>query len=109
MGNYLGLSKGDRSVEVTVIVRWTSTEVPLCIDTTTGELSSKFDEFLPGGRNSTVIMTSIFLCLHLANPRPLCDRFLRFIVLCFLRKKNNVAFRHRRNVYAARLMDLRNR
>ena len=56
-------------------------------------------------------MASIVLRLHVANPRPLCDRFLRFIVLCFLREKsvNNVAFRHRRNVYAARLMDMSNR
>ena len=38
------------------------------------------------GRNSTAIMASIFMHLHVANPRPL-DRFLRFIVLCFLRKK----------------------
>ena len=62
--------------------------VPTIIYTTTiGEPSSTFDEFLACVRNSTAIMASIFLRLHLANPRPLCDRFLRFIVLCFLRKK----------------------
>ena len=56
-------------------------------------------------------MASIFMRLHVANPRPFCDRFLRFIVLCFLRKIiiNNVEFRRRRHVYAVRLMDLRNR
>ena len=31
-------------------------------------------------------MASIFLRLHVAYPRPLCDRFLRFIVRWFLRK-----------------------
>ena len=25
--------------------------------------------------------------LHVANPRPLCDRFLRFMVRCFFTKK----------------------
>ena len=79
------------------------------IYTTIGGLSSTFDGFLAGGRNSTAIMSSIFMRLHVANPRRLCDRFLRFIVLCFVRKKNNVAFHHRRHVYAARLMILRNR
>ena len=50
-----------------------------------------------------------FLCAYMLPIRDLC--FLRFIVLCFLRKKiiNNVAFRHRSDVYAAWLMDLRNR
>ena len=42
--------------------------------------------FLPCDRNSTAIMASIFMRLHVANPRSL-DRFLRFIVLCFFRKK----------------------
>ena len=42
-------------------------------------------------RNSTAIMASIFRRLHVANPRPLCDRFLRVIVRCFLRGKNNPA------------------
>ena len=48
--------------------------------------------------------------LHVANPRRF-GRFLRFIVLCFLRGKiiNNVTFRPRRDFYAARLMALRNR
>ena len=56
-------------------------------------------------------MASIFLRLHLANPRPLGESFLRFIVLCFFYEKiiNNAVFRHRRgDVYAARLVDLRN-
>ena len=56
-------------------------------------------------------MASMFMRLHVANSRPLCERFLRFIVLCFLRKQiiNNAVFRYRRYVYAARLMGLRNR
>ena len=47
-------------------------------------------------------MASIFMRIHVANPRPL-DRLLRFIVLCFLRGEiiNNVAFRPQRVVYAA--------
>ena len=45
--------------------------------------------FWPGSRDSTAIMASIFMRLHVANPRPSCDRFLRFIVRCFSRKKNN--------------------
>ena len=49
-------------------------------------MSSKFDEFLVCGCNSTAIMASNFMRIHVANPRPL-ERFLRFIVLCFLRKK----------------------
>ena len=32
-------------------------------------------------------MASICMRLHVANPRPLCDRFLRFIVRYFLREK----------------------
>ena len=57
-------------------------------------LSLKFDEFLAAARNSTAIIASIFMRKHVVNPRPL-DRFLRSIVLCFLRIKiiNNVAFR----------------
>ena len=58
-------------------------------------------------------MAAIFLRLHLVNPRPLYDRFLRFIALCFFYEIviiNNAAFRHGRgDVYGARLMDLRNR
>ena len=34
-------------------------------------------------------MASIFLRLHVANPLPLCDHFLRFIFRCFLREKTN--------------------
>ena len=32
-----------------------------------------------------------FSRLHVANPQPLCDRFLRFIIGCFYTKKNNAA------------------
>ena len=46
-------------------------------------------------------MASIFMRVHVDNPRPF-DRFLRFIAI-FVRFffKNNVAFRPRRVVYAA--------
>ena len=40
--------------------------------------------FLPSARNSTAIMASILMRIHVANPRPL-DHFLCFIVLFFLR------------------------
>ena len=56
-------------------------------------------EFTPGSgtvdtyglcsRNSTAIMASICLRLYVANPGPLCDRFLRFIVRCFFTEKIN--------------------
>ena len=73
------------------------------------KLSSKFDELLAERRNSAAIMASIFMRQHVANPRPL-HRLLRVIVLCFYEQKiNNVAFRPRRDVYAALLMGLRNR
>ena len=39
-------------------------------------------------------MASIFLRLHVANPRPLCDRFLRFIVRCFFEEKKNNPANH---------------
>ena len=46
-------------------------------------------------------------CCQSANfVRPL---FAFYCPLVFTEKKNNAAFRHRRNVYAARLIDLRNR
>ena len=52
-------------------------------------------------------------CRRFLPIRDLCaTASLRFIVLCFFTKTiiNNAAFRHRRgDVYAARLMDLRNR
>ena len=53
-------------------------------------------------------MASIFMRLHVANTRPLA-RFLRVIVLCFLRNFliNNVAFRHRCDVYAQRSFRVR--
>ena len=57
------------------------------IYTTIGGPSSKFDEFLAGRSQFDSDHGVDFLRLHLANPRPLCDRFLRFIVLCFLRRK----------------------
>ena len=62
-----------------------------------GELSSTFDEFLAVRSNSTAIMASICMRLHVANTRPLCDRFLRFNYCPFFFTKkiiNNVAFRH---------------
>ena len=60
--------------------------------------------------HSTAEPLRVHMRPHVANPRPL-DCFLRFIVLCFLQKQiiNDVAFRLRRDVYTARLMDLRNR
>ena len=57
-------------------------------------------------------MASIFLRLHLANPRHCAIAFCVLLYFVFLRKKiiNNAAFRHRcGDVYAARLVDLRNR
>ena len=65
-------------------------------------------KFLAGRSNSTAITASIFMRLHLANPRPLCDRFC-LLSFVFYEKNNNAVFRHRRYVYAARLMGLRNR
>ena len=59
------------------------------------KLSSKFDDFLAvRSQFDSDHGVDFFMRLHVANPRPL-DRFLRFIVLCFLRGKiiNNVAFR----------------
>ena len=78
--------------------------------TTIGGPSSKFDEFLAARLQVDIDHGVDFL--HLANRLPLCDRLLRFIVLCFLRENiiHNAAFRYRRaNVYAGRLMNLRNR
>ena len=59
-------------------------------------LSSKFDVFL-AGRSQFDSDHGAYMRIHVANPRSL-DRFLHFIVLCFLRKKviNNVAFRQMR-------------
>ena len=42
-------------------------------------------DFSPGVRNSTPIIASVFMRIHIASPRPLCVRFL--LVLCFLRQK----------------------
>ena len=59
----------------------------LPIYTTIGGLSSKFDEFLAGRSqfDSDQIMASIFIRLHVANPRPLCDLF--FYCLLFFTEK----------------------
>ena len=55
----------------------------------------------PSARNSTAIIASIFMRIHVANPRPL-DRFLRFIVLCFFyEKKLTMSHFARCDVYAA--------
>ena len=48
--------------------------------TTIAALSSQIcpqnlSKIYPGGPNSTAIIAYIFLCLHLANPLPLCDPF----------------------------------
>ena len=50
------------------------------------KLSAKIDEFLAVRRNSTAIMASICMRLHVANPRPL-DRSLFAFVLCFIRQQ----------------------
>ena len=50
-------------------------------------LSSKFDRFLAVRSQFDTYHRVDFLRIHVANPRPL-DRFVRFIVLCFLREKN---------------------
>ena len=64
------------------------------IYTTIGGLSSKFEEFLAVRSQFDSDHGVDFSRLHVANPLPLCDRFLRFIVRCFLRKIiiNNAAF-----------------
>ena len=69
-------------------------------------MSSKFERFGPTVRNSTPIIASIVMRIHIANPRPL-DRFLRSIGLCFLHKKiiNNVAIRHSCDVLMRSLGD----
>ena len=76
-------------------------------------LSSKFDENLPGpsAPNSTAIIAYIFLLLHLANPLPLCDRFLRLSFVFYnnkiMKKTTNAmkAYRSEYSIkYAARTM-----
>ena len=85
--------------------------VTLLIYTTIGELSSTFDEFLAVwsqfDSDDGVDFYTPTCCQSATFVRP----FLRFIVLCFFTKKiiNNVAFSHRSDVYAARLMALHNR
>ena len=54
--------------------------------TTIGGLSSKFEEFLAVRSQFDSDHGVDFSRLHVANPQPLCDSFLRFIVRCFLRK-----------------------
>ena len=51
-----------------------------------------------------------FVCTYMLPIRDLCaTAFCVLLSYVFYEKNNNVAFRHRRDVYAARLMDLRNR
>ena len=47
--------------------------------------------FYPGAPNSTAIIAWIFIRLHLANRRPLCDRFLRLSFVCYDKKIINNA------------------
>ena len=82
------------------------------IYTTIGGPSSKFDEFL-AARSQFVIdhgvdFSSPTSCQSATFVRPL---FAFYCTLFFTKKIiHNAAFRHRRsNVYAARLVDLRNR
>ena len=83
----------------------------MTIYTTIGEQSSKFEEFLANLFHSqfdsdhgvdfsapTCYLSAIFV-------RPLCV----FYCPLFFTKNNNAAFCHRRDVYAARLMDVHNR
>ena len=78
--------------------------------TTIGELSSKSAEFLAGRSqfdSDHGIHFSAPTCYQSATfVRPL---FGFYCLLFFYEKKKNVAFRHRPDVYTARLMDLRNR
>ena len=55
-----------------------------------GEPSSTFDEYLAVRSQFDTDHGVDFLRLHLANQLPLCDRLLRYIVLCFLRKKKKI-------------------
>ena len=78
------------------------------IYTTIGELSSKFDEFLAArsqfDSDHGVDCYAPTCCQSATFVRPL---FAFYCPLFFTGKK--VPFRHRHDVYAARLMDLRNR
>ena len=77
--------------------------------TTIGGLSSKFDKFLAVrsqfDSDHGVDFSAPRFCQSSTFVRPL---FVFYCPLFFMEKKNNVHFR-RRDVYAARLMDLRNR
>ena len=59
--------------------------IPDRIYTTIGGLSSTFEEFLSARSQFNSDHGVEILRLNVANPRPLCDRFLRFIVRCFVR------------------------
>ena len=83
----------------------------VALQSTIGELSSKFDEFLAGrsqfDSDHGVNFYAPTCCQCATFVRPL----FAFYCPLFLTRKiiNNVEFCHRRDVYAARLMDLRNR
>ena len=51
-------------------------------------------------------MASIFLRLHVANHRRLCNRFLRFIVRCFKKRKKNAALHFMPRINAVFALDL---
>ena len=76
------------------------------IYTTIGGLSSKFEEFLAGrsqfDSDHGVDFSAPTCCLSAIFVRPL---FVFYCTLLFT-GENNVAFRHRRDVYVARLMVL---
>ena len=80
---------------------------PLC---SIGELPSTFDEFLAErsqfDSDHGVNCYAPTCCQSTTFVRPL---FAFYCPLLFTEKNHNVAFRHRSDVYAARLMDLRNR
>ena len=64
-------------------------------------LSSKFDRFLAAARNSTPIMASILMRLHVTYPRPFASAFCVFPLFITTEIINNFAFRHRCDFYAA--------
>ena len=59
------------------------------IYTTIGELSSKCDEFLAGGRNSTAIMASIFFAPTCCQSATFVRPLLAFYCPLFFTKKFN--------------------
>ena len=78
------------------------------IYTTIGELSSKVEEFLAVrsqfDSDHGVDFSAPTCCQSATFVRPL---FACYCPLFFTEKNNNVAIRHRCDVYAMRLMDLR--